>query len=61
MEAVQSSALLVICEATYAELWSASEQTAKQTNETPVIWDDIAPLWRHCTVITVFSNSKIYF
>ena len=25
-------------------LWSAPEQTIEQTNETPVIWDDNAPI-----------------
>ena len=28
-------------------LWSVPEQTVEQTLETLVIWDAIAPLWRH--------------
>ena len=33
-------------------LWSTSEPTDEQTMETPVIWDAMPLLWRHCNVNT---------
>ena len=32
-------------------LWSSPKQTIEKTIETPVIWDRIGSLWRHCNAI----------
>ena len=32
-------------------LWPAPEQTNEQTLVTPVIWEPLRPLWRHCNAI----------
>ena len=42
-------------------LWSATEQTFKQTIKTPVIWDAIALIYYDITVMQISSVIKISF
>ena len=42
-------------------LWSVPEQTVYQAIDTPVIWDAIAPLWRHCNTTFKKKASRDHF
>ena len=66
------SALLALCEGnppvtggfpsrrpvTRSFLWCASEKTVEQTIATLVVWDAIAPLWRHCNRSLEFHSGR---